>query len=214
MNRARYSDRADAGTQLASVLADQVWTDTVVLGLPRGGVPIAAEVANRLGLPLDVLVVRKLGYPGNPELAVGAIGERNVHVLNEELLSKYPVPGGALATVERTERRELERRVVAYRQSRPARDLSNKTVILCDDGMATGSTMLAAVEVVRCMDAAKVVVAVPVASQLAVAALSRRADQVVALHAPANLGAVGLFYRDFTQVQDREVTIVLADFDS
>jgi len=212
VKRTRFVDREDAGTQLAAALADREWPNAVVLGLPRGGIPVAAEIAHRLELPLDVLVVRKLGYPGQPELAVGAIGEKDVHVLNDELLAKYPVPGGALASVERAERRELERRVATYRRNRLPLDLANKTVIVCDDGMATGSTMLAAVEVVRCMDAAEIVVAVPVASAQAVLLLSRRAHRVVALHAPISLGAVGRFYDDFTQVQDNDVTTVLAQF--
>lgn len=210
MRSTRFVDRADAGRRLAAKLSRDSWDEAIVLGLPRGGVPVAREVADILGLPLDVLVVRKLGYPGHPELAIGAIGEGGVHVANERLLAHYPVPAGSLETIERSERRELDRRVATYRGDRPGPDLSGKTVIVVDDGMATGSSMLAAVEVLRCQGAGRVVVAVPVSSPSAVAALAHRADEVVSLLAPRDLGAVGVYYEDFAQVDDRTVTRVLA----
>lgn len=209
VRRLVFRDRADAGRRLGAHLEDRDWGDAIVAGLPRGGVPVASEVAKALGLPLDVLVVRKLGYPGHPELAIGAIGEQGVHVVNEDLLRRYPVPLGALESVERRERVELDRRIAVYRGSAAPLDVTGRTAILIDDGIATGSTMLAAIEVVRCLDAATVVVATPVAAPEAVQRLERRADEVIALAAPRAMGAVGLHYDDFTQTDDHTVARLL-----
>lgn len=184
--------------------------DVTVAGIARGGVPVAAEVAAALGAPLEVAVVRKLGYPGQPELAIGAIGPAGVRVMNAELMNRYPVARAVIERSVETERVELERRERRYRNGRPPRDLRGRTVIVVDDGLATGSTMLAAVAGVRAQSPASVVVAVPVASVSALRAVGAVADDVVALVSSDFFGAVGQWYADFTQTTDDEVCRLLA----
>jgi erythromycin esterase-like protein/predicted phosphoribosyltransferase len=184
--------------------------DVVVLGLPRGGVPVAYEVARELDVPLDVYVVRKLGLPGHEELAFGAIATGGVRVLNKELIERLHMPADWVEAIDAKERRELERREQVYRGERPPPDLAGRTVILVDDGLATGSTMLAAVEAVRQDDPARVIVAVPVAAPEVCHALEEVADEVVCVTTPQPMRAVGLWYDDFGQTSDEEVRELLA----
>lgn len=205
----RFEDRSEAGRRLARLLEHLRPERPVVLGLPRGGVPVAAEVASYLEAPLDVIVVRKLGVPWQPELAMGAIGEGGTRVLNHEVVDVLGLPGRRIDDVEQQEREELHRRVEAFRADRPRVPLEGKTVLIVDDGVATGSTALAACNVAREQGAARIVVAVPVASQTAVELLAECADQVVCLGTPAGFAAIGVFYRDFTQTSDQEVRRIL-----
>ncbi len=206
-----YLDRAEAGIVLAKQLARFAnRTDVVVLALPRGGVPVAAEVARALKAPLDVFVVRKLGLPGHEELAIGAIATGGVCILNDDVLRYIGLPAPMLEVVKQRERLELERREVLYREGRAAIDIEGRTVILVDDGLATGSSMLAAVEAVRRMKPARIVVAVPVAAVEAFETLRRAADECVSASMPDPFIAVGRWYRDFTQTTDDEVRDILA----
>jgi predicted phosphoribosyltransferase len=205
-----FEDRTDAGRALADALA--AWRgagDVVVLGLPRGGVPVAYEIAIALGLPLDVLLVRKLGLPWQPELAMGAIASGGAVVLNDEVVRYLPQGSDALETVREREQRELERRERTFRGDRPPLEIHGRTGILVDDGLATGATMEAAVRALRKLGAARVVVAVPVASVEARARIAEIADEVVCLSAPAWFSAVGQWYRDFRQTDDAEVSELL-----
>jgi putative phosphoribosyl transferase len=207
----RFRDRVDAGRRLAAALGHLRGPDVIVLGLPRGGVPVAFEVAEAIGAPLDVIVVRKLGVPFQPELAMGAIGEGGVRVLNDRVLRLAAVSGRDLARVEERERRELERRARLFRGDRPPRPLAGKTVIVVDDGIATGSTVRAACQVVRARGAGRVVVAAPVAAPDTLRSLAELADEVVCLDAPAAFDAVGQAYVDFAQTSDDTVTRLLAE---
>lgn len=184
--------------------------DVVVLGLPRGGVPVAAEVAEALGAPLDVIVVRKLGVPAQPELGMGAIGEGGVRVLDPELIRRAGVAPGAVEAVEHRERAELERRVRRFRGDRPAVPIEGRTAIIVDDGVATGGTARAAVQVARAHGAARVVLAVPVAAPEAVRELAGVADDVIALETPELMRAIGYWYDDFTQTSDEDVVALLS----
>jgi predicted phosphoribosyltransferase len=207
----RFRDRTHAGQLLAERLrryADR--QDVVVLGLPRGGVPVAAEVAWRLRVPLDVFVVRKLGVPGHEELAMGAIATGGVRVLNDGVIALAGVSGRDIDATTARERVELERRERAYRNDRAPPDLRGRTVILVDDGLATGATMRAAVGAVRRQNAAAVVVAVPTASADTCDALRTEADEVLCLTTPEPFGAVGLWYEDFSATTDDEVRELLA----
>ena len=186
----RFRDRSDAGQQLAAALDGRVEGNAVVLALPRGGVPVAAEVARHLGLPLDVIVVRKLGVPSHPEYAMGAIGELGVRVLDGEVIRATGVSDEQLARVDAAERTELDRRALRYRGDRGALPLVGRTAVLVDDGMATGSTALAATQVARVLGASKVVLAVPVAAEQALAELRRAADEVVCVQVPPRFRAV------------------------
>ncbi|MGW3149615.1 phosphoribosyltransferase family protein [Streptomyces sp. NPDC001177] len=206
----RFDDRTDAGRRLARRLEYLRGADVVVLGLPRGGVPVAYEVARALGAPLDVLVVRKLGVPWQPELGFGAIGEQNVRVLNEDVIRDTGLESAELAAVEEDERVELERRVREYRAGRAPVPLAGRTVVVVDDGLATGATAQAACRVVRGRGAARIVLAVPVGAGRALPLLRPVADEVVCLHSPAYFGAVGAWYRVFDQTGDDEVTDLLA----
>lgn len=209
MPPALFADRTDAGRRLASaVRAVAPGPDAVVLGLPRGGVLVAAAVAAALAAPLDVLVVRKLGAPGQPELAVGAIGEDGVLLVDVPTADAVGVDAATLAAVETRERTELLRRTAALRAVRPAVPLTGRTAIVVDDGLATGSTARAACRVARARGAARIVLAVPVAPAATVAAFDD-ADQVVCLATPRPFGAVGVHYRDFTQTSEAEVLAVL-----
>ncbi|MBE4733520.1 phosphoribosyltransferase [Streptomyces caniscabiei] len=200
-----FDDRTDAGRRLARRLGHLRGEDVVVLGLPRGGVPVAYEVAAALEAPLDVLVVRKLGVPWQPELAFGAIGEHGVRVLNQDVIDSGGLRDEELADVERAERAELERRVARYRAGRTRVSLAGCTALVVDDGLATGATAETACRVVRGQGAARVVLAVPVGSVEAVTRLRAVADDVVCLETREDLGSVGAWYRDFAQTRDSEV---------
>src|SRR3954454_20985286 len=201
-----FRNRTEAGRQLATKLAEYAdRRDVLVLALPRGGVPVAFEVARALDAPLDVFLVRKLGVPGHEEFALGAIATGGVRVLNRQLIESIGLPAEWLEAIDAKERRELDRRERACRGDRPPPDLAGKTVILVDDGLATGSTMLAAVHAVRADDPARVVVAVPVADPDVCAELRSVADEVVCLETPKPLRAVGIWYEDFSQTADGEV---------
>ena len=205
-----FDDREQAGRALAASLgAWRARPDALVLGLPRGGVPVAFEVADALGLPLDVLVVRKLGLPWQPELAMGAIAGGGALVVNEEVLRYLPRDSDAFETVRAREQRELERREREYRGDRPPLDPRGRSVILVDDGLATGATMEAAVRSLQSLGAQRVVVAVPVASAEARERIAAVADEVVCLGTPEFFSAVGQWYRDFGQTSDNEVTGLL-----
>jgi putative phosphoribosyl transferase len=206
---ARFRDRRDAGRHLAAALAHLRAEHPVVLGLPRGGVPVAAEVAAALGAPLDVILVRKLGVPYQPELAMGAIGEDGVRVLNRDLIARAGITDTEIARVEAAERAELERRARRFRGDRPAVPLEGRTVVIVDDGLATGATARAAVQVARAHGARRVVLAVPVAPPDTAAALAADADEVIAVVQPTPFYAIGQFYDDFTQTPDDEVIAAL-----
>ncbi len=206
----RFRDRADAGRQLGRCLADRDIEAPVVLALPRGGVPIGYEVAAALDAPLDVLVVRKLGVPGHPELGMGAIGEDGVRLINPTIVRVAGVSDDQIATVERRERAELGRRADRYRGDRARVALSGRTAVIVDDGIATGFTARAACEVTRRRGAGRVVVAAPVASADAVTGLAESADDVICLQTPRAFRAIGQFYGDFTQTSDLEVVGLLS----
>ena len=204
-----FADRAEAGRRLAARLSRLRGQDVVVLGLPRGGVPVAFQVATGLQAPLDVLVVRKLGVPFQPELAMGAVGEGGVRVVNDSMVAMAGVTPEAFAEVERSEQRELSRRVARFRGDRPRVSLRGKTVVVVDDGIATGSTALAACQIARAQGAARVVLAVPVAPLDTVIEMRRYADEVVCLETPASLLGIGQFYANFSQTTDDEVIELL-----
>ncbi len=206
----RNQDRTDAGRQLGVALGDLAGDPSVmVLALPRGGVPVAAEVALALEAPLDVLVVRKVGVPGHSELAMGAITADTVYI-DYDMVARLGVSPGQVAAVIERERAEVERRELRYRSGRDPLDLTGRTALLIDDGLATGSTMIAAVRAVREMEAALVVVAIPTAPAAAIATLEQEADRVVCLDSPRWFHAVGQWYVDFTQTTDEEVRNLLA----
>lgn len=202
-----FADRADAGRALAQRLAGTFGSNVVVLGLPRGGVVVAAEVARALGAPLDVIVVRKLGVPWQPELAMGAIGEDGVRVLEPSVSAQ--VGEAQIAAVERVEHAELTSRVARFRGERPMLPLTGRTALIVDDGIATGSTARAACRVARGHGAARVVLAVPVAPHGVERDFAGIADEVIALATPRSFGAVGSFYADFRQTTDAEVIRLL-----
>jgi putative phosphoribosyl transferase len=206
-----FSDRRDAGRQLARAVDSLRLEQPVVLGLPRGGVPVAAEVAKALHAPLDVIIVRKLGVPQQPELAMGAIGEEGVRVVNSDVVRAVGVGEAAIGEVEKRERVELLARADRYRAGRPRVDVTGQTVVLVDDGIATGSTARAAIAVARAQGARRVLLAVPVAPPRTCADLAAAADDVVCLEQPEPFMAVGQFYRDFSQTTDAEVVAALQD---
>jgi putative phosphoribosyl transferase len=205
-----FADRVDAGRRLAAALGHLAGGDVVVLGLPRGGVPVAAEVAAALRAPLDVILVRKLGVPWQPELAMGAIGEGGARVVDDMVVRAAGVDEDALRRVEQREREELERRARRYRPDGRGLDLAGRTVVVVDDGIATGSTARAACEVVRALGAGRVVLATPVAPPDWRARLADVADELVAVEEPSPFHAIGQFYDDFTQTSDEVVIDLLA----
>jgi putative phosphoribosyl transferase len=210
MAAVRFRDRAEAGRLLAEALRAYAGCDGVrLLALPRGGVPVAFEIARVLAAPLDVFVVRKLGVPGHEELALGAIASGGARVINSRLVEELGIPPERLEAIEAAERLELARREHAYRGDRPALDLAGRTVILVDDGLATGATMLAAIRAVRQDHPARVVVAVPVAQHDVCEALGGEADEVVCLRTPEPFRSVGMWYHDFSQTGDEEVRALL-----
>jgi predicted phosphoribosyltransferase len=205
-----FEDRTEAGRWLAGRLSAYAGRDDVmVLALPRGGVPVAFEVAQQLRAPLDVFLVRKLGLPGHEELAMGAIASGGVRVVNDDVTRSLRVTDAVIDEVAAREQRELERREHAYRGDRPWPDLAGKVVILVDDGLATGSTMRAAAAAVRLMKPARLIVAVPVAASDSCAQLSREVDEVVCGATPEPFLAVGRWYRDFSETSDDEVRALL-----
>ena len=205
-----FRDREEAGRELAEELKRRLDDeDAVVLGLPRGGVPVAFEVARELDAPLDVIVVRKLGVPYQPELAMGAIGEDGVRVLNDQVLAMARVAEDQVAAVERSERAELERRTRRFRGHQPRKSLVGRTAVVVDDGIATGSTARAACQVARAHGASRVIMAVPVAPPSSIGVLAEAADEVVCLATPEPFYGVGQFYRDFSQTSDQEVVALL-----
>ncbi|MBY0493103.1 MAG: phosphoribosyltransferase [Cyanobacteria bacterium] len=205
-----FANRVEAGQMLAAQLtAYRDRDDVVVLALPRGGVPVASEVAGALGVPFDVFVVRKLGVPGHEELAMGAIASGGVREVNRDVVDALGIPGNVIDAVAAREQRELERREAAYRGNRRTLSLINTTVILVDDGLATGSTMRAAVMAVRQQQPARVIVAVPVGAVSTCADLATEADDVVCVRTPEPFVAVGMWYRDFAPTTDQEVRSLL-----
>ena len=207
-----FDNRRHAGTVLAARLKHlKGRQDVVVLGLPRGGVPVAHEVAHALDVPLDVFLVRKLGVPGHRELAMGAIASGGVRVLNEDVVVMYRVPEPVIDAVASEEQSELERRERAYRDGRPPLELRGRVVLLIDDGLATGSTMKAAVEAVRAHSPTRIVVAVPVGSPETCREFVDVADEIVCARAPEYFAAVGQWYRDFSQTSDEEVRELLRE---
>ena len=208
--KTRFRDRAEAGELLAGQLlsyADQ--SDVLVLALPRGGVPVAAEVARRLHAPLDVFVVRKLGLPGYAELAMGAIASGGVRVLNRDVVDSFRIPDEIIEAVTAREQRELERRERSYRDDLPPPEVRGKTVILVDDGVATGSTMIAAVAALRQTEAKRIVVAAPVIAPSTYREIRDRADEVAVVITPEDFHGVGQWYADFSQTTDEEVHCIL-----
>ncbi len=207
----RFRDRVDAGRVLARKLERyRGRPDLLVLALPRGGVPVAFEVARELGAPLDVFVVRKLGMPGHEEYAIGAIASGGVRIINEEAITAFGVTDGEIEAVTAAESIELERRERRYRDGRPAPRIAGRTVILVDDGLATGSTMRAAVEALREEGPARLVVAVPTAAPETCQEIGRLVDDMVCAMTPEPFYAVGLWYDDFGQTTDEEVHDLLA----
>ena len=207
----RFRDRREAGRLLAARLSAYAnRPDVVVLALPRGGVPVAAEVARALGAPLDVFVVRKLGVPGHEEFAFGAIATGGVRVLNEEVVRALQIPDRVIDAVAAREQEELARRERVYRGDRPPLDVRGRTVILVDDGLATGATMQAAIRALRQQQPARIVVAVPTASLETCDELKRVVDEVICATTPDPFYAVGLWYEDFSQTTDEEVRELLA----
>jgi len=201
-----FSDRYEAGRLLAGKLEHLASrNDVTILALPRGGVPVAFEIANRLGAPMDVFTVRKLGVPGQEELAMGAIAPDDTLVLNESLVSYLGIPRSIIEGVAAIERKELARRNELYRGVRPPPEIANRTIILVDDGLATGSTMRAAISAVRHQNPTRIIVAVPVAPPSTQAELQGEADEVVSVLQPDPFDGVGRWYSDFTQTSDDEV---------
>jgi predicted phosphoribosyltransferase len=207
-----FRDRAEAGRRLAEALeARGGWRDAVVLALPRGGVAIGLEVARTIGAPLDVVVVRKLGVPWQPELAMGAVASGGVLLLNQEVVDTVRVSREEIAEIAATESREIERRERAYRSGLPAVEVRGKTAVIVDDGLATGVTMRAAIAAVRAREPARIVVAAPVGGEEAIRRLRLEADDVLCPVVPSHLYAIGAWYEEFPQLTDNEVRRLLAE---
>ena len=210
MIRALFEDRRDAGRKLARELNDYADDpELIVLALPRGGVPVAYEVAEALDAPLDIFLVRKLGLPGREELAMGAIASGGVRVLNDMVVEALDIPDAVIEAVVKKEQAEMERRERAYRGDRPAPDVEGRTVILVDDGLATGSTMRAAVAGLRARNPEEIVVAVPTASPETCEMFEKEVDDIICAVTPHPFYGVGVWYRDFSQTTDEEVRTYL-----
>lgn len=205
-----FNDRADAGKKLAKKLSEYAnRSDVIILALPRGGVPVAFEVAKELNVKMDVFIVRKLGVPGNEELAMGAIASDNIRVLNEDVIRSFQIPQSVIDEVAVNELRELERRERLYRGNRPKPDISGSTVILIDDGLATGATMRAAAAAVKTKNPAKIVIAVPTAASDTCSAFENEVDKTICVATPEPFYGVGAWYEDFSQTTDKEVCELL-----
>lgn len=204
-----FLNRREAGKRLALHLGDRAGADPLILALPRGGVPVADEIARALGCDLDVLVVRKLGAPSNPEFAFGAISEGGALVIHDDMVAALGLSSAQVNAIAALQQREVERRVVLYRGARPMAQVQGRLVILVDDGLATGATAAAGVAVLRHLNAGKIVLAVPTGSREAVRDLSALVDDVVCLEQPAHFQAVGMQYEDFGQTSDEEVIDIL-----
>lgn len=212
---ARFHDRVEAGRLLAEKLGSYAnRSDVLVIGLPRGGVPVAAQVARELNAPLDVFVVRKLGVPGDEELAMGAIATGGVRVLNAEVVDAMGIPEEVIAAAEAREQRELDRREQAYRGGLPAPDVAGRTVLVVDDGIATGSTMLAAIAALRMLKAGRIVAAAPTVAADTYVTIGKDVDEIVAVIVPEDFRGVGQWYEDFSQTTDEEVRQILAEADA
>ena len=209
MKNRRFADRPDAGRRLAKRLAPLAGEAPIVVALPRGGVPVAREVAAALGAPLEVLVVRKLGAPHNPEYGIGAIAEGGTRVIDPEAVAALGIDGGVVDSIVEREAAELSRRVAAYRGDRPPLSLEGRTAIVVDDGVATGVTVTAALRAVRGQGPRRTILAVPVCPPESALRLREEADEVLCLRTPALLYGVGQWYRDFSQVSDEEVVSAL-----
>lgn len=206
-----FLDRTNAGRKLAQRLNYLKNKDAVVVGLPRGGVPIAAEVAQEINAPFDVIVVRKIGVPFQPELAMGAVGEGGVVIRNEEVIRMANISADQFATAQAREEREVAERARKFRDGRSPVSLLGRVAVIVDDGIATGSTAQAACDVARALGAEKVILAVPVGSREAVNALTGKADEVISLEIPDNFFAVGQWYEDFSPVSDEDVVRLLRE---
>jgi putative phosphoribosyl transferase len=204
-----FADRVDAGRRLASALKALVDKYAIILAIPRGGVIVGYEIAKTLDLPLDVIIPRKIGAPGNPELAIGAITEDGTVLLDNKLIQYLQVSKEYIEKESKTQKLEIQRRMKLYRGDIPYPSLKNREVILVDDGIATGSTMKAALASVRKRGAKTVVIAIPVGPPSTIRELEKEADRVVCLHTPESFYAIGQFYENFTQTQDEEVTRLL-----
>lgn len=212
MNFRIFEDRHDAGRALVPAIRDRALNNPIIIGLPRGGVPVAYEIALALKAPLDLITVRKLGAPSQPELAIGAIASGGIQVLNEALVAQIPgLDDSVIETLVANELREMSRRERLYRGDRPFPNLRQRDVVLVDDGMATGATMRAAAEAVLSQEPSKVLVAVPTASEEAVRLLEDKVDDVICLETPSPFFAVGYFYRNFGQTSDEEVRRLLTE---
>lgn len=210
-----FKDRREAGQKLAKKLEKyKNKKDTIILGLPRGGVVVADEAASFLNLPLDLVVPRKIGAPGNPEYAIGAITEDGEGIFNTEVVRAYEISSEYLKNEVEKEKKEAERRLKVYRGKRsPLSTLKSKTIILIDDGIATGLTMKAAIKSVKKKGATKVIVAVPVTARDSLSEIKKEVDEVICLHAPVFFGAVGAFYEEFGQTEDSEVIEIMKRYE-
>lgn len=205
-----FENRKEAGTLLADLLADfQDSSNIIVMALPRGGVPVAEPIAQRLGVPLSVLLVRKLGVPSQPEVAMGAISENDVRVINSEIVDTLAIEAHEIVSIEQRERKELDRRKQCYRSGNPLPSVIGKTVILVDDGLATGATMKAAIQVLKKANAGAIVVAVPIAARETAIEIQRDIHRFVCLAQPHPFVAIGYWYDDFSQVSDNEVVDII-----
>jgi predicted phosphoribosyltransferase len=207
----RFEDRRDAGRRLADALRKEVDPNVLVLGLARGGIPVAYEVARGLEAPLDVLVVRKLGVPGNEELALGAVGPGGAQVINDEIVRALRIPQGVIEMIAAQEQEEVEGRERSYRDRRPREDVRGRHVVIVDDGLATGASMRAAIASVRASGAARITVAVPTGSAHSCDELRIGVDEVLCLIAPEEFFAISMAYEDFSQTSDREIRDLLAE---